>query len=453
MAKAHDKIIYDMYNPTRCNVCFALDGFHPRPPKTSIVCTCQLAVYCSPEHQALDKPIHSEFCQAVLRVVRSAMVDHILAVVPARFHERLSGNEKHKIVTCLMFILENHLKRPLFHHEAEMLKFTVACKVCFEYHRERLMFCDDCKQVAYCSKVHLEEDRDNHAQWCNAYRISSMVDNKCAAIDHDGSSITALDEDDLKALPSNAFELASKTLRRTVTNPSAVNGDPLEPNQEVENIKIAEEFNYVGSILYTLRATNVAEEIQDTLNVFIVGAKREILWFTKVHCAALFLYVPKLRKITLHFIGPQLFKIGECTLNYDDGRHVKLNYYPNVYHQLAPNVALGDPHLIAIFNCGFHENRGFPNDTWPITIQLLLDIPNVPIMFTSYTHNEALEDLTVMMSEARATGCREQVTVIKRGLVNPFRGGIPLKNYETIDSPEEFFYNNGYLSIIKRKRS
>ncbi|XP_052867292.1 uncharacterized protein LOC128273385 [Anopheles cruzii] len=453
MAEAHEKIAYDMYNPNRCNVCFALDGYHPRPPETSIVCPCQLAVYCSPEHKALDEPTHSEFCQAVQRLVRGTMVDHILAVVPARFHEKLSVNEKHKIVTCLMYILENHLNRTLFHYEAEMLKFSVACKVCFEYHRERLMFCEGCKQVAYCSKRHREQDSENHSQWCNAYRISSMVDNKCAAIDHAGSSITALDEGDLKALPSNAFELASTALQRTIINPSAVNDIPLEPIQEVENIKIAEEFNFVGSILYTLRATNVTEEIHDTLNVFIVGARKEILWFTKVHCGTLFSYVPKLRKITLHFIGPQLLKFGQITLKYDDGRRVELNCHPNLYHQLAPNVALGDPHLIAIFNCGFHENRGMPSDTWPETIQLLLDIPNVPIMFTSYTHTEALEDVTVVMSEARAMGCREQVTVIKRGLVNPFRGGVPLKNFETIDSPEELYYNNGYLTIIKRKPS
>ncbi|XP_035774049.1 uncharacterized protein LOC118456965 isoform X2 [Anopheles albimanus] len=456
MDSAVSTVNYVNYNPSRCNVCFASDLSKPVTGK-SILCACQLVQYCSKEHQQADLAPHSSFCKAVQNITNRSGVDHILAVVPAHMHEPFVGvpadwSALDKTVRCTLSILAHALNRPLHRHEIHMLQHPVLCRVCLEYHRDLLSYCEGCHQVAYCSEKHRLQDHEQHAKWCRAYHIAFIIDNKPPAITNIGDTvIPCLDEADLKTFPSDCYKLASKALQRKIINPTAEDDHLLEPQDQLENVKLAEVYSYVGTILYALHCTNVIDEIGDTLNIFIVGARAEVFYFHEQTCALFFAYGPKLRTVKLFFIGPELPEtVNEpCTLDYGDGRLVELIYHKELYHELPGKIVLPNPHLVGAFNCGFNEYFGTPADTWAKTLRFLLYNYHMPLVFTSYTYNEAIEDVAILVHAARKSSGRD-VRFMKRALCNPLRGGVPVRNPDVSDrNQDEIFYNNGYLTVAK----
>ncbi|XP_049536885.1 uncharacterized protein LOC125951849 [Anopheles darlingi] len=447
---------YVNYNPNRCNVCFASNISKPVTDK-SILCACHLVLYCNEKHQQADLATHSSFCKAVQNITSRSGVDHILAVVPAHTHEPFvrepaNWSALDKTIRCTLSILTHALDRPLYRHEIQMLQHPVVCRVCLEYHRDMLKYCEGCHQVAYCSEKHRQQDKEHHDKFCRAYYIAFIIDNKPPAITDAGDPvIPCLDETDLKKFPSDCYELASKALQRKIINPTANDDHLLEPQEQLENVKLAEVYSYIGTILYALHCTNVIDEIRDTLNIFIVGARAEVFYFHEQTCALFFSYGPKLRTVKLFFVGPEIPETAHerSTLDYGDGRLVELIYHKELYHELPGKIVLPNPDLVAAFNCGFNEYFGTPTDTWAKTLRFLLYNYHMPLVFTSYTYNEAIEDVAILVHAARK-GSDQDVRFMKRALCNPLRGGVPVRNPDISDNnQDEIFYNNGYLTVAK----
>ncbi|XP_053672330.1 uncharacterized protein LOC128722679 [Anopheles nili] len=427
----------------------------------NVVCKgCKLIKYCSVQHQKLDAPSHDEFCLSVQAVTTKLKVDHIVRCPEKMYLEHLStfASDKRslkRLVDCNRFLIERVLNRSLLYHEHIMVQFLTVCNVCLNYDSEKLDFCSDCRQVAYCSEEHRQRDRENHSKWCDLLRINFCLDFGKFIFKCDSFIRLIGDKVDLQFLPKDSFQLASEIMGRNIKARSrsvSKSGLTIELPQEMDNIKLASHFSWVGTILYALKCTDMYDDLQDDLVVFIIGTDNEDVFFNRLTNTAFFVFIPMLRRLRLYFIGPNL-KQNDGYQNYlDETRVVEAVLYRDLYHKLPQKYELPNPHLIIAFNCGFHEFCGTPEETWSETIRNLLCIPNVPFAFTSYTHEEAVNDATTVLREAQMLDKRDALTYVLRAAVNPLRNPDPIRNPDLTDETDVLYHKNGYLSIaIMRK--
>uniref|UniRef100_A0A182ISW3 MYND-type domain-containing protein n=1 Tax=Anopheles atroparvus TaxID=41427 RepID=A0A182ISW3_ANOAO len=447
---------YNNFNPNRCNNCFNVNTNKPCTA-TKVVCKCcRLIKYCSFKHQTIDMNLHKEFCDAVVKIMKATNATHILDCAATILQEGVAGERggKHELrrkIDCSMYLLEKVLERPLQYHERVLLQHPEVCKVCHAVGPNKLQFCNECHQIGYCSKDHQEQDRPNHSKWCQGYRQNFILN------DHEPLlpflyGILKYSEADRQSLPHDIYQLASRTLYREIRMPTP-DGPAMEQQEEIDNLKIASIFSWVGTILYTLSTTNVLDELRDQLNVYLVGASKETSFLNMATCASLFSCIPKLRTIRLFLIGPNTCTNRTISFAYNNGQQVELIHYRHLYHQLPNSCTLDHPQLIVAFNCGFTEIRVPTKNTWLPTIRSLLQFHSVPFAFTSYTHKEAIDDCTTVLSEAlELYESNEKLTYVKRAAVNPFRDPRPYRNPDILDEKDELYHDNGYLSIVIGKK-
>ncbi|XP_044731075.1 uncharacterized protein LOC123294037 [Chrysoperla carnea] len=121
---------------------------------------------------------------------------------------------------------------------------------------------------------------------------------------------------------------------------------------------------------------------------------------------------------------------------------ISVHFYSMFYHEFLniPNVKV--PNLNIAFNCGFHENELEKNScTWRLSLPFMID---VPLAFTSYTHEEALEDMRMVQNYAKNI----QYDVVLKCSKNLYSGLKPIRDWEQL---QDCFYTNNYISIIKPK--
>uniref|UniRef100_A0A182STS8 MYND-type domain-containing protein n=1 Tax=Anopheles maculatus TaxID=74869 RepID=A0A182STS8_9DIPT len=324
------------------------------------------------------------------------------------------------------------------------------CNVCLEYRADMLTLCKDCHQTAYCSEEHRLNDRDNHSKWCDGLRINFFYDGtpfQTSIPENVYLNIHFNDDETLpKPVPKDTFGLASVMLLKDIQNGDSEPGRELA--QHIEEFKLAGMFSHVGTILHVLQKVSLLEDVQSELNIFVLGAEKEHLLFNIITQAAFFAHLPNLRHLRLCFIGPNVDKQPKSVGHFAGNRKVEIVTYRYLYHKLPKTVKLPKPHLAIAFNCGFNEFGGTSQQTWDKTIRQILNIPNVPFAFTSYTLREASEDACIVEMLANfITQSSEEIVYVVRNAVNPFRQPIPLRNPNLDDEDHVLYYENGYLSV------
>lgn len=162
----------------------------------------------------------------------------------------------------------------------------------------------------------------------------------------------------------------------------------------------------------------------------------------------LFHLLPNLAKINIIFIGPEFKTNEEDHWDFCDeceDRNVDVCYkYANVLY--LDYLESGDsnvvPDIVASFNCGFNEFSNSDNDPWLSSLPMFF-VSNAPVLITSYTMDEAVQDL----GKLKANSGIESVNVLVNCDRNKFRSPIPLRDWIDCDS---VYYNNNYLSILKK---
>uniref|UniRef100_A0A182I768 MYND-type domain-containing protein n=2 Tax=Anopheles arabiensis TaxID=7173 RepID=A0A182I768_ANOAR len=448
---------YPNFHPNKCNVCFLESPMaKPSVPAAGplLLCKkCKLIKYCSKKHQTYDAPSHKEFCTAVQSVLQKSGTDHVLRCTESFLGKLFNSNPENLTafmnhVHCTGLLISKILQRPLYHHENQMLSFPALCNVCLEYRPERLFFCDNCQQVAYCSEEHQQSDREAHAKWCDGLRLNFYYGTdttNCATKLYPNFDFEQ-DETSQKPFPKDTFELLSAAAGRDIQTSLTEPG--LELAQELENINAAGIFSPVGTILHVLRTVGLQHELEEELNVFVLGAELDYLCFNPVTEAVLFRFLPKLRRLRLYLIGPNVNDAASSVMHFMNNRTIEVEVYRYLFHKLPPQFKLPKPHLAVAFNCGFNEFFGTGKHTWDETIRQLLTIPNVPLAFTSYTQREAIEDAAIvdLTGQTMPATCGKLV-FMRRNVTNPFHNPVPIRNPNRDDKTDVLYYENGYLSI------
>uniref|UniRef100_A0A182P683 MYND-type domain-containing protein n=1 Tax=Anopheles epiroticus TaxID=199890 RepID=A0A182P683_9DIPT len=448
---------YRNFHPNKCNVCFQQSSTKPSTSTTGAPLQpcrkCKLIKYCSKNHQLYDAPTHKPFCMAVQSILQKSGTDHVLRCAESFLGIQFKANPVDMVafmnlVKCTSLLVSKILNRPLMHHEHMMLTFPSLCNVCMEYRPEKLFVCANCNQVAYCSKEHQESDRKKHSKWCDRLRINFFFDTDIS----NNSSIGAFpkfafenEETFQNTFPKDIFELASTALEVEVKSSATEPG--LELAEELHNISIAGMFSHVGTILYVMRALGMFEEVDNELRVYILGAEKDHVFFNAFTNTVLFRFLPKLRRLRLFFIGPNVDKAAESVMHFSDNRIIEIEMHRYVFHKIPEKVKLPEAHLAIAFNSGFNEFYGSKKYTWEETLRRILKKPNLAFAFTSYTLGEAMDDASIMELTEQRLPSFHNLVFMRRNIVNPFRNPVPIRNPNQADENDVLYYENGYLSI------
>lgn len=163
----------------------------------------------------------------------------------------------------------------------------------------------------------------------------------------------------------------------------------------------------------------------------------------------LFHWLTNLVKINIIFIGPELqtnerdrwdfcnkCKDKKVSVYYEYANVLYLDFIKSGNYNIVPDI-------IGIFNCGFNEFTNSKDDPWLLSLPMLF-VSNAPVLMTSYTIEEAVQDL-----EKLKTNCNvESINILANCDRNKFHSPIPLRDWVNCDS---VYYNNNYLSILRKE--
>jgi splicing suppressor protein 51 len=150
--------------------------------------------------------------------------------------------------------------------------------------------------------------------------------------------------------------------------------------------------------------------------------------------------LPNIKTLQLVMIGLEMtsrnngFPLQCCPRCTDKNRKRICSMYPVTYHDFAISLDYNQPHLAVGFNTGLYEDD---TELWKPTIECLLD-KNLPCSFTSYSKEEATEDVKILkdLGAKVLTGAKE----------NKWRSNMPLIEPQAVD---KFYYNNYYRTLFQ----
>ncbi|CAH1766963.1 22494_t:CDS:1 [Entrophospora sp. SA101] len=391
-------------------------------------CTrCRMFYYCSKECQKIDFSFHKRFCQAI-----SDLSD----VEEAWYSCNGEQESWNKRKLYQMQLLSDILDRDLDDYERNAWLNQPKCSVCFISTRETnesLIACPSCKVVLCCSKEHWTVYKQKHSKLCKTYQ--NMVE--CEKIRYlNGDSVLWVPEDwdeerKFPPLPKNWNEYLQW---RNAPNSSDKNSySRVVTNSLSMPLTILSAFE---------RFYNRDQLISfEELSIHVIGAN-----FTEVVALMTFEEImhvlPNIKILHIVLIGTELQMNKDntdltcCPKCTDSNRKRLCSMKSILYHDYVGSSDYAIPNLGVAFNTGLHEED---TDLWKPTIECLLE-KNLPCVFTSYSKEEASEDIKVLKS----LGAK----IISGAKENKWRSTMPIVEPNVLD---KFFYNNFYRTFFQGK--
>lgn len=382
--------------------------------------SCKTVSYCSKHHQKADWKSHKDICKAISLTFKSKEVKPSCTFQEwkdyrANFH----------------FTWSTLLKRELLPFESQIWMFPRICNVC--YKRLNLQNCINCKNVAYCSTQHLEQDKINHNQYCKLLRLCMDVDTflykeKCYP------QIRFTDK--TIKLPNNIKELLQIEENTIMT----------ESNADIRHVLKSEIMSPGATIAYTIKMSCFSQSHHDIIIHVVGAAAPEATMDWTIISEIIFHTTPNITNITYILIGPEVFdtfsNLNLCNTCRDKQRTFDIKIFKRLYHDIVDDIPKAN--LIILFNCGLHEFENQECDDWKNSIKHLLKHRNIPLALTSYTKEEMIKDLQTLRSNPFGEDCS---LLISRK--NPFTSLRPIRDWCTENIP--IFYANRYIAILKKQ--
>lgn len=392
---------------------------------------CHLVMYCHRGCQARDWPNHKSFCE-LYKVPGGggALQMALVAAAGASDEERLQ--RQREFLAGLRVTASLALGRRLHRCEEEALLFPRLCEVCGMTGPMGAGSgcCPDCCGVYYCCRDHLQEDRAQHRQWCELYKL-------CASCNQQAKNREIIV---LPAALDQQYCLLAPTMEQHIL--SLASG--LRP---VAIAGASESLTFPLTALYVLQQVLPGLAEAATLTLHVVGAEdgREprvaAPWEYLMH------RLPALLRLHVLLVGPGLGgpqgcrRAALCQQCKDKGRRLVVECRRALYHNLPESTtATAHPTLRLAFNCGFHEWEGDEGDTWPDSLSLMAG-DAAPLAFTSFNYTEAQQDLAAL----RRARPGVQVAV---ACPNPYRSTRPLRDW-TREDGAHMYYTNQYLTVLQ----
>ncbi|KAK6624167.1 hypothetical protein RUM44_011025 [Polyplax serrata] len=349
---------------------------------------CKLIFYCSEAHQKVHWKQHSSLC----RVIRE--IDSVLKPDNVENDSDWYGYRTKFLVLC-----ELKMSRKLMPSEINMILFPNNCQICHK--KTNLMACANCLCVNYCSEAHKQADMICHSKICHLFQL-------CCELD------LALEKGPL--YPDYSFRKEYFGLEDSMVDFIKTNIVPKRVSSFTEiqvNALIAELITCPLSLLFATKIINY--EFKENTVLHVVG------------CSYL---------ETASLKGPDVKEaddIGPCCLCQDK---LNITFVRNLYHDYVKSSVYQEPDIMCTFNCGYHEYENSDSDTWYKTLPLLICNKNVPLIFTSFTEDEANRDMNRLVSLQSSL----RVNILK----NKFSGLRPFRDLEKLG----VYFNNGYMGTV-----
>ncbi|CAG8456680.1 4786_t:CDS:2 [Acaulospora morrowiae] len=396
--------------------------------KALLRCTrCRMSCYCSRECQKADFSFHKHLCAAVKELSEFEEAWYSCNEQESEWNKR---NIYH------MQLLTEALDRELNNYERNAWLHQPKCHVCFRTTRDLqnqspLIPCPECKVTFCCSSEHWEKHREKHQSLCKIYQL--MIN--CERIRYQDTSETlwAPEEWDANAiyppLPKdwngyfkwrkNSQFIHLDALCGVITNNLSL---PLTILSALERF-------YVRSKLRSL----------EDLTIHIIGASQYEI-FALMTFEEIMHVLPKIKTVRIIMVGFELpgqnhgIDLQCCSRCTNSGRKRICAFYPMAYHEYGSSSDYTAPHVSAGFNTGLYEDD---TELWKPTIEFLLD-KETPCVFTSYSKEEATQDVKILKSWG--------AKVIVGAKENKWKSTMPLVEPQGTD---KFYYNNFYRTLLQ----
>ncbi|XP_025163851.1 uncharacterized protein LOC112590713 [Harpegnathos saltator] len=155
----------NFFNPNICHSCKEYP--EKRGEENNICLSCNMILYCSRDHELMNKENHQEICG----ILKMLLHNH------PEFWKTHNFNRKEWINSRknLLNLVENNLQRDMMPHEMQMIMLAKSCFVCHE--QRNLQTCTRCYSLNYCSN---HEELLIHHDIVNCTKLKS-----CYEMDHD----------------------------------------------------------------------------------------------------------------------------------------------------------------------------------------------------------------------------------------------------------------------------
>ncbi|XP_066955483.1 putative protein MSS51 homolog, mitochondrial [Macrobrachium rosenbergii] len=452
------------FHPGLCATCLK----SPYHVKLKHCAQCQLVSYCSRVCQKSDWKVHRQFCLANA----------------VKFGKNVFSEAKTKVTsfkswtqfrTSLQCAVSVNLKRVLEQFEREAVWFPKVCEICKDADLSKLFPCSICNSIFYCSKEHLEQDIDQHIHWCGEYLTCVSVDQFLLRRDSADVSFILNVKENFQPLPEDMTQLLNsetglsqkviptdgKMLKKILTDVSFAD----ELTVIIFNILTSESVTDAITLLYALEKFCIGKDKKKIcditeLNIHVVGADgmRELMSLTRWEYIAHRL--PNLKKLRVSFIGPEVIPAIDDTVPedfvYSNGefpvceeceqsdRDFEYRFCNVLYHHYVKKKHFFKPDAVIAYNCGFHAHSGLEMDTWPESLKLIISDPDIPLIFTSFSKEEADKELQVLKN-------LQDVSITLPSQPNPFKSLRPCRDFSR-DNNCHVFYVNHFITCVNGEK-
>ncbi|KAF7305519.1 MYND-type domain-containing protein [Mycena chlorophos] len=420
--------------------------------------TCKRVFYCSPECQRDDWSAHKAECKQLKRVnAHDEKRGHWLADASQRLRHFQVEQALRYLVVADAVGTNPYSKYPA------LITFGRKCQVCFrtEFHAPEHDFtpCPKCKLAWWCSPEcgAIFTDVAHTAEHCKNLSIVRTVD--CfqatyAAARFPGqqlmlisvdlhpvyippSSLSGWEDYKMRIFPEFDFaaDVTSWEFRRAVPNAA-----------QAVDLLATESTSIVATLLSALEIAIPNLARRKSLCIHVAGAAERELE-TQGMGEELLHYLPKLKTLTMIYVGPDVWDNGSEGHNFacmkecrPQGRKRVSIRRTMTYHGFAqtPTFRANPPDLVAGFNTGMGE---VDTVSWRKSLRIVLD-RNVPAVFTAYSMGEGRDDIRLLRSMDA-----HFIMDLER---NKWRGPIP-KPREALELLpfESSHYTNNYWFMVK----